>query len=90
VWARRGRSPPERAGASDLFGELGLLRGGERAASVVAATDMRVRVIPQPKFAPALQTLPTLARSVRDAASVRLLALPSHGTDSRPAGLALT
>ena len=77
-------------GPGDFFGELGLLRGGERTASVVAATDMQVRVIPQRKFAPAMQTLPTLARSVQDAASERLLALPSHGADSRPAALALT
>jgi CRP-like cAMP-binding protein len=85
------RARPEAARASgSRFGELGLLRGGERTAPVVAATDMRVRVIPQPKFAPALQTLPTLARSVRDAASDRLLALPSHDADSRPAALALT
>jgi CRP-like cAMP-binding protein len=77
-------------GPGDFFGELRLLRGGERTALVVAATDMRVRVIPQPKFAPAMQTLPTLARSVRDAASDRLLALPPHGADRRPAALALT
>jgi drug/metabolite transporter (DMT)-like permease len=63
-------------GAGDFFGELALLRDGPRTASVAAATDMRVRVIPRREFAHAMERLPALARSVRDAASERLHALP--------------
>jgi drug/metabolite transporter (DMT)-like permease len=60
-------------GAGDFFGELGLLGDGRRTASVVAATDMRVRVIPRREFEPVLKKLPKLARSVRDVACDRLL-----------------
>jgi drug/metabolite transporter (DMT)-like permease len=56
----------------DFFGELALLRDGPRTASVVAASDMRVRVIPRREFRDALRRLPTLACSVRDAAVGRL------------------
>jgi drug/metabolite transporter (DMT)-like permease len=62
-------------GAGDFFGELALLQGGSRTASVAAATDMRVRVFPPREFSRAMERLPTLARSVRDAASERLHAL---------------
>jgi drug/metabolite transporter (DMT)-like permease len=57
----------------DFFGELALLGGGERTASVVASSDMRVRVIPCREFARALRRLPTLGRSVRDAAVERVV-----------------
>jgi CRP-like cAMP-binding protein len=60
-------------GAGDFFGELGLLGDGRRTASVVAATDMRVRVIPEREFEPVLAKLPKLARRVRDISRDRLL-----------------
>jgi drug/metabolite transporter (DMT)-like permease len=60
-------------GAGDFFGELGLLGDGRRTASVVAATDMRLRVIPEREFEPVLEKLPKLARTVREAARDRLL-----------------
>jgi drug/metabolite transporter (DMT)-like permease len=63
-------------GAGDFFGELGLLGDGRRTASVVAATDMRVRVIPGREFEPAMEKLPKLARTVRDVARDRLLPTP--------------
>jgi drug/metabolite transporter (DMT)-like permease len=75
-------------GPGDFFGELALLGGGERTASVVAATDMRVRVVPERKFAPAMRKLPTLARSVRDVALERVVAARSHAAVARPAALA--
>jgi drug/metabolite transporter (DMT)-like permease len=59
--------------AGDFFGELALLRNGERTASVVAATDMRVRVMSQQEFGRSMRRLPTLARSVRDVALARLV-----------------
>ena len=60
-------------GAGDFFGELGLMGDGRRTASVVAATDMRVRVIPEREFEPVMERLPKLARTVRDVARDRLL-----------------
>jgi drug/metabolite transporter (DMT)-like permease len=76
----RGRAGVERdgrriaeLGPGDFFGEIALLAGGTRTASVVAATDMRVHVVPEREFARALGTLPTLARRVRDAAAKRLV-----------------
>jgi drug/metabolite transporter (DMT)-like permease len=60
-------------GAGDFFGELGLMGDGRRTASVMAATDMRVRVIPAREFEPVMAKLPKLARTVRDAARDRLL-----------------
>jgi drug/metabolite transporter (DMT)-like permease len=60
----------------DFFGELALLRDGERTASVVAATEMRVKVIPRRDFGQAMREHPTLARSVTALAQERLGALP--------------
>jgi drug/metabolite transporter (DMT)-like permease len=77
-------------GPGDFFGELALLGGGERTASVVAATDMRVRVVPERKFGRAMRKLPTLARSVRDVALERVVAARSHAAVARPAPLAAT
>jgi CRP-like cAMP-binding protein len=69
-------------GGGDFFGELALLRGGERTASVVAETDMRVRVIRKREFGTALRKLPTLGRSVRELASERLATLSvQHATE---------
>jgi CRP/FNR family cyclic AMP-dependent transcriptional regulator len=65
-------------GPGDFFGELALLGGGGRTASVVAATDMRVRVVPEHKVAPAMRKLLTLAQFVRDVALERVVAARSH------------
>ena len=61
-------------GPGDFFGEIALLRGGARTASVVADTDVRIRIVPRPDFERALQMLPTLARAVRRASVERSLA----------------
>lgn len=63
-------------GPGQFFGEVALLDGDPRTASVVAATDMHVRVVPQREFAKAMQKLPTLARCVRKAATDRIAAPP--------------
>jgi drug/metabolite transporter (DMT)-like permease len=65
-------------GGGDFFGELGLLHNGMRTASVVAATDMRVRVIRRSDFGCAMRTLPTLARSVGARALERLQTRSVH------------
>jgi drug/metabolite transporter (DMT)-like permease len=64
-------------GPGDFFGEVALLRGGARTASVVAESDVRVRVIPRREFARALSSLPRVARSVSEAAVERLAASPA-------------
>jgi CRP-like cAMP-binding protein len=65
-------------GDGDFFGELAMLRGGPRTASVVAETDMRVRVVRGSDFAHAMRKIPTLARSVSALATDRLRNLPAH------------
>jgi hypothetical protein len=64
-------------GPGDFFGEIALLGGGMRTASVVAASDMRVRVVPRHAFAQALRTLPSLARAVRRVSEERLHRSPA-------------
>jgi drug/metabolite transporter (DMT)-like permease len=64
-------------GAGDFFGEAVLREGATRSASVVAATDMRVRVIPRPALTEAMGKLPTLARSVQGAVAERLAPAPA-------------
>jgi drug/metabolite transporter (DMT)-like permease len=75
---QRGDREVAELGAGDFFGELALVGGGARTASVVAATDVRVRVLERPKFTPAMRKLPTLARTVRDVAAERLGASPAR------------
>jgi drug/metabolite transporter (DMT)-like permease len=63
-------------GPGEFFGELALLGGGTRTASVVAATDITVGVIRGDEFGAAMRNLPTLARRVRAVALARLATLP--------------
>jgi drug/metabolite transporter (DMT)-like permease len=63
-------------GGGDFFGELGLLQGGVRTASVAAASELRVRVIGGRDFGSAMRGLPTLARSVSVQALGRLQTVP--------------
>jgi drug/metabolite transporter (DMT)-like permease len=59
-------------GPGDVFGEIALLGDGNRTASVLAATDLRLRVLPRLDFARAMRSLPTLARVVRRLSRERL------------------
>jgi CRP/FNR family transcriptional regulator, cyclic AMP receptor protein len=70
-------------GAGDFFGEAALREGATRTASVVAATDMRVRVMPRPAFTDAMSKLPTLACSVRAAVAERLVPAPAPVVQAR-------
>src|SRR5262249_40734232 len=65
-------SPIARLGAGDFFGEIALIKQRPRTASIVATTDVRLRVIPELDFTHAMRSLPIFARIVRDAANRRL------------------
>jgi drug/metabolite transporter (DMT)-like permease len=65
-------------GPGEFFGEVALLDGGPRTASVVAETDLRVRAIRDDEFGRMLRMLPTLAAAVRRAAGSRLQVEPPN------------
>jgi CRP-like cAMP-binding protein len=58
-------------GAGEFFGELGLLEGPARSASVVALTDMRLLVVAAREFRTMLHVAPGIAAEVRQAAAER-------------------
>ncbi|HEY7676607.1 MAG TPA: cyclic nucleotide-binding domain-containing protein, partial [Candidatus Methylomirabilis sp.] len=64
----------------DVFGEMGLLQGGKRHATVrVAAADAEVLFMSTANFQALLQTLPAFSWGVRELAARR------RSTDARPA-----
>ena len=75
---RAGRGRTVRLGPGKFFGEMSLIDGGPRSASVEAATDMRLLVLGHREFwalmiaAPSLAQIimATLSRRVRDAEAV--------------------
>jgi drug/metabolite transporter (DMT)-like permease len=73
---RDGR-PIAQLGPGDFFGEIALLRGGARTASVVASTTMRIAVVPRRRFAGLMRALPTLADAVRMTTQRRLVPTPA-------------
>jgi drug/metabolite transporter (DMT)-like permease len=73
-------------GPGDFFGEIALIGGGRRTASVAAVTDLRVRVIREPEFARTMRMVPTFARAVRGAARERLQPLSFELDVARAAG----
>jgi len=63
------------------FGELALLDGGSRTATIVADTDMKVLVIGQREFSGVLDEVPGLAHKVLAsmAATIRVLDQKAYG-----------
>ncbi|MDH4167975.1 MAG: cyclic nucleotide-binding domain-containing protein [Acidimicrobiia bacterium] len=59
----------------DFFGEISLLRGCPRTATVVASDDVTLEVMNRREFAAVLDLWPSLARSVSERAIQRLVAL---------------
>ena len=75
----RGRAEVWRDGHSigdlnsgDFFGEVALIRGGVRNATVTAATQMRLLVFGRRDFERVQRALPTLTRSIERTAAARL------------------
>jgi CRP-like cAMP-binding protein len=61
-------------GPGDSFGELSLLDGGVRSASVVAETPMKVLAFNRSEFACLLEVAPSVTRRVLTALAIRLRA----------------
>jgi CRP-like cAMP-binding protein len=59
-------------GAGDFFGEIALLEGGTRTATVVATTPLRLIVMSAQEFRRMEQELPAVADRVRSAVRARL------------------
>jgi CRP/FNR family cyclic AMP-dependent transcriptional regulator len=55
-----------------VVGELSLLDGGPRTATVTADTDMSLLVISQPQFSGVLEEVPALSRKMLTALAVRV------------------
>ena len=70
----RGRKRVAELGPGDFFGELALLEKSQRTATVVATTDVSLRVLDQSEFATAMRNLPAFEHLLRDARRARLQA----------------
>jgi CRP-like cAMP-binding protein len=68
-------------GPGDHFGELALLDGGPRTATVVASSPIKVLVIGQRQFASLLEQVPEIARKMLQslASRIRYLDEQAHG-----------
>ncbi len=70
-----GSRPVARLGPGEFFGEIALLTGGPRTATVRAETDAALWRIPAPAFTGLLQAQPALAEAVSRAGGLRQRAL---------------
>lgn len=61
-----------RLGAGEFFGEIGVLRGGERSATVTAAADSRLLVLGAGDLRHLMDLNPEMARRIRETAEGRL------------------
>jgi CRP/FNR family transcriptional regulator, cyclic AMP receptor protein len=61
---RKGERIEAELGVGEHFGELALLDGGPRTATVVARTDMTLLVLSKPAFNAVLDEIPTLAHKL--------------------------
>ena len=71
----RGGTPLQTLGAGDFFGEISLLDGAPRTATVVAATDMDVIVFSRTEFVSLVQTSPRIAMKMLTALAGRVRTL---------------
>jgi CRP/FNR family transcriptional regulator, cyclic AMP receptor protein len=64
--------PVALVGPGDVVGEMAILDGGQRAASVVAVTEAHAYSIGQRRFDDLLEQAPTVARAMLEQLSIRL------------------
>jgi CRP-like cAMP-binding protein len=74
----RGGAADIRLSRGDFFGELGLLDGKDRTASVVADTDVWAARLPRDSFLDLLDHQPSIARGLLAAMAERLRRLESE------------
>jgi CRP/FNR family transcriptional regulator, cyclic AMP receptor protein len=67
-----------KAHAGDHFGELALLDGGPRTASVTATTDLDLLVLGQREFLALLEELPSLSRKMMATLASQVRRLDDH------------
>src|SRR3972149_3342292 len=70
--ARPARGRAIRLGRGDFFGEMSLIDGAPRSATVDAATGMRLLVVGQREFWQLLSTVPSITRRIMAAMAERL------------------
>ena len=73
----RGGRTVRRMGPGDFFGEIGLLDGGARTASVVAEGPLKVLVLPRREFRQLMTKEPTVAYRILSGAAKRLRQIES-------------
>lgn len=74
---RNGQTVAE-MGPGDFFGEMSMIDGGGRSATVVAETEMEVIVVDGRAFWPLLQTVPGLAHAVIEVLAQRIRSLQAE------------
>jgi CRP/FNR family transcriptional regulator, cyclic AMP receptor protein len=70
VTRKRGRTV--RLGRGDFFGEMSLLDGGPRSATIDAESDMRLLVVGRREFSRLMETVPSLALKIMRTLSSRV------------------
>jgi voltage-gated potassium channel len=70
---------PVRLGAGDFFGEMAVLKGTERSATVTAVTQARLLVLEAGDLKYLMDQTPTMGRHIREIADARSQEAPSEG-----------
>jgi CRP/FNR family cyclic AMP-dependent transcriptional regulator len=83
----RGGQEIARLGAGNFFGEMALLDGGARVATVTAATPMKLLVLNRGEFRSLVEVSTMIDRRILEAIATRLRRLSSNAGDSPPPGI---
>jgi CRP-like cAMP-binding protein len=83
----RGGELIARLGAGDFFGEMALLDGGARVATVTAATPMRLLVLNRSEFRSLVEVSTMIDRRILEAIGKRARRLAASPPSAHPVGL---